>query len=417
MTHPLHHIVRVRTTDELRNFVRPGLLDEIVVNANLLEYSGRTLTALLQETSLPYSVDPVLWRLQMPEWSKNADGAPKRNYQRLAAHYAMGTGLALGPSPLVETVASNGQWQLIARNAIEYQQSRLRQSEAPADLFGMKHSLDPVRLTAPALVALTDKEDAINRILANASIDASGRPIAVQVIIPIERLMNPAEVARMLDSLPMDGVGSYSIWAPHVTEERLIGDESLFAAMVRVVKTLADRGIAVAHQHATYAVMALHDIGLSSITHNLNWVDHGDPFTPVKFANRSCRTYAPALRRAIRYNEASDLASGFDADEYRELYCDCSYCTGLYSEGHHPFNQLLDTHIVQKGRRFITEPTAAALGANIWHFLLSRRCEVNAFSAQPAIDVIARDIERAAGLHRGPDAARLSHIVSLLKSA
>jgi hypothetical protein len=417
MTQPLHHIVRVRTTDDLRNFVKPGLLDEVVVNANLLESAERTLTALLQETSLPYSVDPMLWRLQMPEWSKNAAGGVKRNYQRLAEYYSIGTGLTLGLSRLTDTVATNKQWQMIARNAIEYQQNRLRRDEGPPDLFGMKHLLEPVRLTSPALVALTKEEDAVNLTLANAAIEFAGRPIAIQVIIPVERMLEPAEVARVLESLPVEGVGSYSIWTPEVTEERLIGEEALFAAMVRVIATLTDKGIAVGHQHATYTVMALHDIGLSSITHPLNWVDHGGTFKSAGFANRSCRTYAPALRHAIKYDEAFELAGGFDVNEYREMYCDCIYCTGLYSKGLHPFDELLRTRVVQKGNRSVTEPTPAAVAANNWHFLLSRRSEVLAFSADPAIDVIARDIERATKLHRGGDAMRLGHLASMLKSA
>jgi hypothetical protein len=353
----------------------------------------------------------------MPEWSQNTEGGLKRNYQRLAAHYSNGTGLTLGSRPLSETVTTDKQWQIIAYNAIVYQQARLHRDEAPPDLFGAKHSLEPVRLTAPALVALTRDEDAVNLKLANAAIEAAGRPIAVQVILPLVRLLDSAEVAKILKSLPFEGVSSYSIWTPNVTEEMLIGDESLFATIARAIATLTDNGIAVGHQHATYAVMAMHDIGLHSITHPLNWIDHGGTFKSAGFANRSCRTYAPALRRPIRFGDARELAGGFEVDEYHEMYCDCIYCTGLYSEGHHPFEELLDTRVVQKGTRSVTEPTPGAVAANNWHFLLSRRSEVHAFSAEPAVDVIARDIERATKLHRGPDAARLSQIASLLKSA
>src|SRR5208282_4774090 len=97
---PLHHILRVRSSDDL-TYVGPGLMDEIVVNANQLENSIQATTACLWRTTLPFSVDPVLWRFQVPAWSfRNADGETKRNYKRLGQAYAKGTGITLGSTPL-----------------------------------------------------------------------------------------------------------------------------------------------------------------------------------------------------------------------------------------------------------------------------------------------------------------------------
>jgi hypothetical protein len=63
-------------------------------------------------------------------------------------------------------------------------------------------------------------------------------------------------------------------------------------------------------------------------------------------------------------------------------------------------------------------PTAQAVGANTWHYLLSRRQEVNDFSNASAADVIARDIERAAALNRSSaDVLRLEGLASHLRTA
>jgi hypothetical protein len=67
---PLHHIVRIRTSEDLR-FVSPGLMDEIMVNANLLEHCPDSTASALELTTLPYCIDPVLTRFQMPDWWKN----------------------------------------------------------------------------------------------------------------------------------------------------------------------------------------------------------------------------------------------------------------------------------------------------------------------------------------------------------
>ena len=123
VANPLHHIVRVRSSDDL-TYVRNGLMDEVVVNANQLENSIQSTAATLWKTTLPFSVDPVLWRFQVPAWSNNGKGDTKRNYKNLGWHYAMGTNLTLGSTPLLETVASDDQWRVIAANVVAYQRDR-----------------------------------------------------------------------------------------------------------------------------------------------------------------------------------------------------------------------------------------------------------------------------------------------------
>jgi hypothetical protein len=105
---PLHHIVRVRTSDDLR-FIRAGVMDEVLVNANLLENCPESTATALRETTLPYSIDPMLTRFQMPAWWRNKKGETKRNYARLGAAYVKGTGVALAQGPLVQTVPSDDE--------------------------------------------------------------------------------------------------------------------------------------------------------------------------------------------------------------------------------------------------------------------------------------------------------------------
>src|SRR5664280_922158 len=100
---PLHHIVRVRTSDDL-TYIRSGLMDEVIVNANQLENSAQSTAAVLWRNSLPFSIDPVLWRFQLPAWSSNGKGDTKRNYKRLGMAYADGTNLELGGAPLIDVV-------------------------------------------------------------------------------------------------------------------------------------------------------------------------------------------------------------------------------------------------------------------------------------------------------------------------
>ena len=314
---PLHHIVRVRSSDDL-TYIRSGLMDEVVVNANQLENSVQSTAACLWRTDLPYSVDPVLWRFQVPAWSRNAKGDTKRNYQRLGLEYGKGTDLILGSAPLLETVSTDAQWRALAANVIAYQQGRLTDVPTQLELLADLRELHPARLMAPALVAFSRTEDRINRLMVEAAATAAGEPIAAQVIIPFDRLIEGRELRTVVTSIPTDGVSSYFIWTPKVTEERLLADRELFISLLRLVTALADRGVPVGHQYANYSIFALHEVGLAAATHHLGWVDHGKPSEEQAFMMRSCQTYVPGVRHCVRFPEASRLGGSLTADEYRD---------------------------------------------------------------------------------------------------
>jgi len=414
---PLHHIVRIRSSDDL-TYVSQGLMDEIVVNANQLENSIQTTTAALFKTALPFSIDPVLWRFQVPVWSQKSKGETKRNYMRLGAAYAKGLGVVLGAAPLLDTVTTDEQWQSLARNVVAYQKDRLSTAPTQLELLAELRELHPSRLTAPALVAFSEDEDRINRVMTEAAIEATDGGVAHQLIVPLDRLVDQAAMTKLLGSIPSEGVTSYSIWTPQVTEERLIGDPVALTSLIRVIGDLSTRGIAVGHQYANYSVMALRAVGLGSVTHHLGWVDKGEPVAEPGFAMRSCKTYGPGVRHAIHFNEAEKLARDLSGDEYMERYCDCTFCAGMFDSGEHPFNLLHETTVIElsNGQQRHT-PTARSVGANTWHYLLSRRQEVESFSTQPPIGVIEADIERASALNRGAGASRLGNLVMELKSA
>ena len=414
---PLHHIVRIRSSDDL-TYIRPGLMDEVVVNANQLENSVLATSASLWRTTLPFSVDPVLWRFQIPAWSRNGKGDTKRNYIRLGLAYGRETGLSLGEKPLIDTVNADDQWRTLARNVVEYQRDRLGAVPTQLELLADLRPLEPSRLIAPALVALSADEDRINRVLADASAEAAGQPVAVQVIIPFERLLVEQEVTRLLSTIPRDGVSSYLVWTPKVTEERLLADNDLLGALFRLVGQLADRGIAVGHQYANYTIFAMHDVGLAAATHHLGWVDHGEPAEEQGFRLRSCQSYLPGVRHAVRFPDAWKMGGPLAKEEYEKWYCECTFCIGLYAEGTHPLELLLESRTVtMKNGRVQETPTSQAVGANTWHYLLSRRLEVQAFSADSVASVIGRDIERAAALKRSGDVSRLEHLATELKAS
>jgi hypothetical protein len=416
---PLHHIVRVRGSADL-TFLRAGVMDEVVINANQVENSPDSTATALRQTTLPFAIDPVLWRFQVPERWVNDKGETKKNYARLGAAYVRGTAIKIADGPLLKTVPSDAEWGMLARNVIAYQQNRLAMMPAQLDLLDDSHpgELHPVRLMAPGLVAYSPAEDRINRLLADASAAAAAAPIAVPVIVPLDRLRDGVELIRLIGTLPEDGVSSYFIWTPMVTEELLLADHDVFAAVLRLIACLAERGIPVGHLHASYSIAALHDIGVSAVVHHLGWIDKGEPADERRGGLRSCQTYVPGVRHCLRFDAAHDLGRQLDEPAYTQLYCECAFCSGSFAAGEHPLDVLLEDYLVPfKDGRNRRTPTGPAVTLNTWHYLLSRRLEIEAFSAEPAVDVVARDVERAALLTGGRDIHRLRRLANELRSA
>ncbi len=413
---PLHHIVRLRTSDDV-TYIHSGLMDEVVVNANQLENSVQSTAAVLWRTTLPFSIDPVLWRFQLPSWSENGKGDTKRNYKRLGVAYASGTDLTLGGAPLLDVVKDEEHWRVLGANVIRYQKERLLSVPTQLDVMADLRELHPVRLMAPSLVAFTEAEDRINRLLFEAAAGAAAVPVAAQVIVSFERLVDRTELDKVIASAPTDGVSSYFVWTPKVTEERLLGDETMLSALIRLVGALAERGTPVGHEYANYTIFALQLAGIDAVTHHLGWTDRGEPADERGGGPRSCRTYVPSVRHCLRFPEALALGRSLTAEEYRDRYCECAFCMGAFDQGDHPFDLLLQSQPVTVGRHERLMPTSQAVGANTWHYLLSRRLEVEAFSKDAAADVIRRDIDRALALHRDGDASRLLRLATRLPAA
>jgi hypothetical protein len=416
---PLHHIVRVRTSDDL-TYVSPGLMDEVIVNANQLENSAQSTAACLWRTTLPFAVDPVLWRFQVPRWWRNEKGETKRNYNRLAAAYSKDTSIKMAAGPLLETVASDEEWRTLAGNVIRYQRNRLHAVPTQLDLLDTTHprELHPARLIAPGLVAYSAEVDRINRLLIDASVDVAGVSLAAQLIAPLDRLPDQDQGRAMVATVPPDGINAVFIWTPEVTEAQLINDHATFAAVNRLITTLADRGVPVGHQYGSYATAALHDVGLAAITNHLGWVDKGEPAEEQRLMMRSCRTYVPGIRQSLRFSDAEILGRHLRPALYTQRYCECRFCVGTVDTGEHPLDLLLEDQVVvlSDGRRR-SVPTARAVAANTWHYLLSRRLEIEAFSNNPAVEVIERDTERAAELIGDRDTKWLRTLAEEVRSA
>ncbi len=410
----LVHYVRVRRTEDLQ-FLGAGMCDELLLNANQLENSPERTSAHLRATGYLYMVDPVLWRFQIPAWWQNEKGELKRNYRRLAAHYADGTRIRLGDGPALATVTKRSDWERISANVVHYQRQRLN---LPCQLdlldWGLARKLRPSRILAPALVADTETVDGVNAILVEAAAVAAGEPVVATVVIPKARL-NPADVEAILRSVPRVGVRGYFVWTPGVTEDWLVSTPGALRALVAAIQDLAARGVPVIQVQLGYTASALSTIGLAGICHHLGWVDSGESPQQSQPRRRSRRTYVPGVRHAMRFSDAGVCGRHLDAEAYSALYCECPFCTGMLTNGNGPLQLLLEEELEPSGAARV--PTGRAIAANTFHYLFSRQLEVRAFAAGTGTQVIAHDIERASALAGHVNAQQLERLAEGLMAA
>jgi hypothetical protein len=362
-------------------------------------------------TGLPYLIDPMLWRLQVPQWWKNDKGDVKRNYARLAARYSAGTDVRMAETPLAQSVGDEAQWHRIAANIVQYQRDRLLPEDGQTDLFNPE-GIHPGGIVAPALYASDRDIDRINRTLAEAASETAGEAVVVTFVLPHERILVEKDVGHALDMVA-PGASAYHLWTPGVTEAMLLSDPNLLSAVLHVITVLASRGVPVVHLHGSYVTSALRDFGIAGVVHHTGWVDKGEQAAERRGAIRSCQTYVPGVRHSVRFSEAEGLGRPLNEAEYLDYFCGCRFCAGVFAEGQHPLDLLLEDQPVGETRR--RTPTSRATTANTWHYLSARRDEVLAFSSGPILQIVERDMERASAL--AGSAPALQYLAAHLRSA
>jgi hypothetical protein len=250
--------------------------------------------------------------------------------------------------------------------------------------------------------------------------------------VPLKRLLDAADLARLIATVPSDDISSYFIWTPAVSEELLLNQDDALAGLLRLISELADRRIPIGHLHATYAIAVLLtslcwdalEASLlrppltSAVVHHLGWVDKGELPQPSGRGLPSSQTYVPGLRRSRRFDRARELGRLLDAAAYAERYCQCSFCGEAFASGQHPLDLLLEEKLIPfKNGRVRQTPTGRALAVNTWHYLLSRRQEIEALSDQPAVDVLRRDIKGGVALAGGSEMDHLHRLANKLPAA
>lgn len=392
----------------------PGALDGLIINANVLEFRATVFARRLADSALPFLVDPMLWRFQVPSWWMRGDGTTtKKNFVNLARRYSAGTGIRMGVEPLLDWVNTDADWTRLAANVIRYQRDRLGDAAGSllvnTDFY--TRAPVPVAYVAPYLLTRSAEEDRINRILLEGAAEAAGEPVIAHLALPLDRARDEGERAAALKAVAGDAASGIFIWMSGMTEERLLNRDGDIEAFIRTVETLASSGKVVGHAHSGFAMAVLRDHGLQTLVHRIHWTDDAMSAEPGGGCP-ACTTYVTAIHRAMHFDSVVPIAPR-DPQEYVRSFCSCFFCRGAVAAGEHPMDLLLEA-VEIRGPRGGTRLTPSEKGtmANRFHFLWSRRLEIQSIEELGPREYLKREVERATALGlRDQRLARLANVV------
>jgi hypothetical protein len=392
----VRRFVRLRSADELGALTRaaPGA---VVVNANLLEHRAARVSDWLADRGIPFLVDPVLWKFQVPSWWQREDGGLRRNFARLARSYGgAGTRLGVGLAPIMQIAPSDDEWRRLARNVIRYQRDRIRAEAGDlALLMGYSRTpAEPIADIAPYVLAYDREHDRVNGLLLTTAAEEAAGPLVGCLALPRNRAVETSELESALGVIVDARPAGCLVWFEGMTEELMLDDESTLNAFLHAVDRLGRAGVAVWHAHGGYSAFALRSRGLTGFVHPLAWKDNGMPAQqPSAVVVRSCTTYATGFRGSVHFQRAMSWGGGLSGRDFLRLYCDCHFCSSTIDAGGHPFEHLLEVTTVGATRR--ETPTSLSVAANELHFLFSRADEERSFEGDTVAAVLARARERA----------------------
>jgi len=410
----VRHLVRLRSDDD-SEYLLPGALDGVLINANHLEQRPAQTIQAVVNRNIPFLIDPMLSRFQVPNWSQRTDGQMKRNFEKLALLYTRDIGIRLGQQPIIDVIQDSKDWAKLASNVVSYQRSRLS-DEAGGLLQAMKveGQFEPSEIIAPCLLATSRDLDATNHTLLAASAEASGRRVLAQVAVPIERFRQPGELASALSAIQPDLALGCLLWIERLTEERTLAESMLLENLLSVLEVLSSRRIMVWHAHGQFSAMTLRPFGMTGVIYPLAWVDRGMPAGSPTGGQPSCRTYLTSGHHDVQFVRAAQLAERLTPEGYLENYCNCYFCRSAIEAGDRPLELMLEIVQVKGPHGYQPRPTERALSFNRWHYLWSRHKEAADLSSFGIVEVLQRDINRAASLG---DVGYLDRLVKLFRAA
>lgn len=439
----LQHLLRYGTHSEKDIFTLPSEendYDEVVLNANMVAYTPKAMSAFVLRLDRPFIIDPQTHVFQHDfQYLLSKNGNPKQSVSNLAEKYggqikeAFFADMSIDPN----TFSDPKERDFLVRNVVDFQKNTLTETitqGAAADYVtfaldepGSKLSKDhitPQTIIAPYFFLDERTQDVlqINIDLANHTHEvgkSEGFNVGAELVISKSLLRNDVYRKKVIDEYAKLAFETIFIWIDEF-DETVVGVDDL-SAFKDLVTNLSLKGKKVVNLYGGYFSLLLSKIdnGLVGVCHGMEYgesrkvvpVSGGLPKAKYYFPPLHIRMKAESYARTIEHKKGwRDL--GAKDDSFAREVCDCKSC-----EDPDQFIETITFEIKSKKgvKRRGETSTTAAKRHSLKHYLINKTREYD-LVRKNELTVLLEDLRKSLANYKKTDdvVSHLSRWLSVL---
>lgn len=414
------HSIRLGTHAEKDYLIRGSRwLDEVIVNANLVEAgAGATAAFLLSIRQKPYMIDPITYSFgQDPSYLMNTSrDEPKRTFHSLSDKYgelcrdSLARRQALTPSDFqARSVVED-----FSQHVLEYQRTVIMNALEANEVFlepGIEE-LPPVRLVAPYFFNDPSQNWLdVNHELAEVSCALAPGDLPVWAVVSFDgrALDRREDLESLVEAYRSTECAGFLFWPSGFDDIRATPGQIVgYRWLVR--ELCADRpGRAM---YGGYLSALLKDEGLDGLSHGVGYGARKGVTPVVGGGMPPARFYLRAIHDNISISEMIRLARGLNESQFRQTICDCTICSGLIESGgvdllRAEFGAAEDRRY---GHQIRSVPIPRVYRLTRFHYIENRHMELTDVAQKTRADLL-RDLESGYDMYAaGLGSSRLDYL-------
>ena len=396
----MRHFLRYGTHSEKDFFLEEtevNSYDAAIVNANMLAYTPKAMSAFALRLNKPFFIDPQTHAFQHGfEYITNKNGVPKQSIKNLATSYggAILSALENSGSVSLEDFSSEEAKKNLVKNVLEFQRDTVHNivttgSEAEYVTFALndegsglsRENVTPSGVIAPYFYIDGSNDSALELNVAfveeaNRFLTDGGPMLIAQLVMSKDALANDSFRKKIISAYASCSAKKVFIWIDAFDETEV--SESLLQSLKSLIEGVASSKEVVNLYGGYFSIL------LTKIENGLEGVCHGMEYgesravVPVGGGLSRAKYYFRPLHKRLSAEDFLRIIgnrqgwlSGSKNQEFAREVCDCHICEDL--------EQFAETQTYEvkskNGSRRGETSTSAAKRHSLAHYLVSKKKE------------------------------------------
>lgn len=422
MLNKIIHFLRYGTHQERDLFLDGtgrATYDAVMINANMLAYTPKAMSAFALRLNKPFFIDPQTHAFQHGFEFVSKNGIPKQSIQNLATLYgepvfsALTNGGAISNTDFI----SHGVITSFVEKVMAFQLENIHTlvttgPEADYINFAMedtssglsKENITPRGVIAPYLYIGDSDNDSLstnNLFLIESKKQITDKkldiPLIAQIVMSKNSLINQAFRKSIIDVYKNAPVNAIFIWVDEFDETEV--SEEFLEGFKTMVSELAVTGKKIVNLYGGYFSILLTKVknGLSGVCHGMEYGE-SRKVVPVGGGLPRAKYYFPPLHKRLRSEDFRRIVianTGWDLGtknvNFKKEVCDCDQCVDIdqYSETQ-TYQIKSKTGSVRRGET----STSAAKEHSLLHYLVNKKKEYD-YVINNTLDILIENLRQA----------------------